>query len=70
MGHERMCCLAQPLLQFRHLLLQPMDDARGQANVDAAKTSITPLGATCGSCHTKYRDRMDDGTFRLKAGSK
>ena len=38
-------------------------------NIDAAKTSITPLGATCASCHGKYRERMDDGTFRLKAGS-
>jgi len=38
------------------------------SNVDAAKTSITPLGATCASCHGKYRERMDDGTFRIKAG--
>jgi cytochrome c556 len=38
-------------------------------NIEAAKTSITPLGATCASCHGKYRDRMEDGTFRLKSGS-
>lgn len=38
------------------------------ANFDAAKTSVTPLGATCASCHGKYRERMDDGTFRLKTG--
>jgi cytochrome c556 len=38
----------------------------GMGNVDAAKTSITPLGATCASCHGKYRERMDDGTFRIK----
>ena len=38
------------------------------ANFDAAKTSITPLGATCASCHGKYRERMDDGTFRMKTG--
>ena len=38
------------------------------ANFDAAKTSITPLGATCASCHGKYRERMDDGTFRIKTG--
>jgi cytochrome c556 len=36
------------------------------ANFDAAKTSITPLGATCASCHGKYRERMEDGTFRMK----
>ena len=40
----------------------------GLGNLDAAKTSITPLGATCASCHGKFRDRMDDGTFRIKTG--
>lgn len=38
----------------------------GLNNIDAAKTSIAPLGGTCGSCHGKYRERMDDGTFRIK----
>ena len=38
----------------------------GLGSMEAAKTSITPLGATCASCHGKYRDRMDDGTFRIK----
>jgi len=38
----------------------------GLSNIEAAKTSITPLGATCASCHGKYRERMDDGTFRYK----
>ena len=37
-------------------------------NFEAAKTSVTPLGATCASCHGKYRERMDDGTFRIKTG--
>ena len=40
----------------------------GLGSMEAAKTSITPLGATCASCHGKYRDRMDDGTFRIKTG--
>jgi hypothetical protein len=38
----------------------------GLGNLEAAKTSITPLGGTCGACHGKYRERMDDGTFRIK----
>ena len=38
----------------------------GLNNIEAAKTSITPLGGTCASCHGKFRDRMEDGTFRLK----
>lgn len=39
----------------------------GMSNIEAAKTSVAPLGATCGSCHGKYRERMEDGTFRIKA---
>ena len=35
-------------------------------NFEAAKTSVTPLGATCASCHGKYRERMEDGTYRIK----
>ena len=38
----------------------------GMSNIEAAKTSITPLGGTCASCHGKYRERMEDGTFRIK----
>ena len=38
----------------------------GLNNIEAAKTSIAPLGSTCASCHGKYRDRMEDGTFRLR----
>jgi cytochrome c556 len=38
----------------------------GLGNLDAAKTFITPLGSTCASCHGKFRERMDDGTFRIK----
>ena len=38
----------------------------GMSNIEAAKTSVTPLGGVCGSCHGKYRERMDDGTFRIK----
>jgi cytochrome c556 len=38
----------------------------GLGSLDAAKTSLTPLGATCGNCHGKFRERMDDGTFRIK----
>ena len=38
----------------------------GLGNIEAAKTSVTPLGGTCASCHGKFRERMDDGTFRIK----
>jgi hypothetical protein len=35
-------------------------------NIEGAKTSITPMGSTCASCHGKYRERMEDGTYRIK----
>ena len=41
----------------------------GMSNIEAAKTSVTPLGGVCGNCHGKYRERMEDGTFRIKTGS-
>jgi hypothetical protein len=38
----------------------------GLGSLEAAKVSVTPLGAACASCHGKFRDRMDDGTFRIR----
>jgi hypothetical protein len=38
----------------------------GFNNIEAAKTSIAPMGTTCASCHGKYRERMDGGTYRIK----
>lgn len=37
---------------------------------DEAKASAGPLGQQCQSCHTAYRERLDDGSFRIKAGSR
>jgi cytochrome c556 len=37
---------------------------------DDVKASATPLGQQCGSCHGAYRERLDDGSFRIKAGSR
>jgi len=54
-------------------------DARTQAETiekdvatgkwDAIKTSATTLGTSCGSCHGVYRERFDDGSYRIKMGS-
>ena len=33
---------------------------------DDAKTAATTLNGLCGQCHTAHRDRMDDGTYRIK----
>jgi cytochrome c556 len=47
-------------------------DAIGQAAAaekwDAAKTSNGALGQSCQTCHNAYRERFDDGTFRIKTG--
>ena len=40
--------------------------ASAAAKWDEVKAAATPLGQTCGTCHSKYRERMDDGTFRIK----
>lgn len=37
---------------------------------DDAKASAGPLGQQCQSCHTAYRERLDDGSFRIKTGSR
>jgi cytochrome c556 len=37
---------------------------------DDVKASATPLGQQCGACHGAYRERLDDGSFRIKAGSR
>ena len=35
---------------------------------DAAKTAAAAIGGACGTCHTPYRERLEDGSFRFKAG--
>lgn len=36
---------------------------------DAAKTAAAAVGSACGTCHTPYRERLEDGSFRFKAGA-
>lgn len=36
---------------------------------DDAKKSAAAVGGVCGTCHTPYRERLEDGSFRFKAGS-
>jgi hypothetical protein len=35
---------------------------------DEAKKAAAAVGASCGTCHTPYRERLEDGSFRFKAG--
>jgi len=44
--------------------------AAGKTNWDAIKTDVPKLQQICGSCHTAYRERLDDGTYRYKQAAK
>jgi len=43
--------------------------AVGAGKWDDVKASATPLGQQCGACHGAYRERLDDGSFRVKMSS-
>ncbi len=55
-------------------------DAKGHADAvekaiaasdwDAAKKSTASLNQMCGACHNTYRERFDDGSFRMKLPEK
>jgi cytochrome c556 len=38
-------------------------------NWDSVKAAAAPLGQQCAACHGAYRERLDDGSFRIKLGS-
>jgi hypothetical protein len=58
-------------LQFAHTAQAQVDSIQGAVLLgkwDEAKTTATALNATCQSCHNAYRERFDDGSFRIKTG--
>ena len=46
-----------------------LEGAAAAGNWEAVKTSAGALNQLCQNCHGAYRDRLEDGTFRIKAGS-
>jgi len=48
---------------------EALDAAVAAGNWDQAKTSAGTLAQKCAACHGAYRDRLEDGTFRIKTGS-
>ena len=40
--------------------------AAGRADWDAVKASVSKTQSFCQDCHGRYRERLDDGTFRFK----
>ena len=47
---------------------EALEAAVAANNWDQARTAAGSLGQKCGGCHRTYREAMDDGTFRIKAG--
>jgi hypothetical protein len=46
-----------------------IESAAAAGNWATAKTSAAALNQVCQNCHAVYRERQDDGTFRIKPGS-
>ena len=40
--------------------------AAGRADWDAVKASVSKTQSFCQDCHGRYRERLDDGTYRFK----
>jgi cytochrome c556 len=51
-------------------LAMSIDTAAAAAKWDDVKTSAGTLGQKCASCHGAYRERFDDGSFRIKNPSR
>jgi hypothetical protein len=47
-------------------LSEQINAAIGTGNWDEAKTHAGTLGQQCAGCHGAFRERMDDGTYRIK----
>jgi soluble cytochrome b562 len=47
-----------------------VEKAAAAGDWDAAKKSAASLQQTCGACHNTYRERFDDGSFRMKVPDK
>ena len=47
-------------------LSDQINAAIATGNWDEAKTHANTLGQQCAGCHGAFRERMDDGTFRIK----
>jgi cytochrome c556 len=46
-----------------------VDKSAKSGQWDTAKIAAASIGSSCGTCHTPYRERLEDGSFRFKAGT-
>ena len=44
-----------------------LEKAAAAGNWEQVKTSIADVNRMCSNCHTAYRERFEDGTYRVKA---
>jgi cytochrome c556 len=51
-------------------LSESIGTAIAAGNWEEAKTHAGTLGQQCAGCHGQFRERMDDGTYRIKASSR
>src|SRR5258706_13003554 len=51
------------------LKVESIQTAVAAGKWDEAKASAGTLGQACTTCHGASRERFDDGSFRIKAGS-
>jgi cytochrome c556 len=49
---------------------EAIETAAAKGDWEAAKTAVPKLQAICGSCHSNYRERLDDGSYRFKPPAK
>lgn len=46
--------------------ISTLERAAASANWDQVKTTVADVARTCSTCHTAYREQLEDGTFRVK----
>lgn len=46
--------------------LTALERAAGAGNWEQVKTAVAEVNRSCSACHTAYRERLEDGTFRLR----
>lgn len=49
--------------------LTAIERAAAAGSWDQVKTSAGELNRTCQTCHTAYRERLEDGTYRVKSAA-
>ena len=62
--------LFETAMLWARKLSEQINAAIGTGNWDEAKTHAGTLGQQCAGCHGAFRERMDDGTYRIKTSNR